>query len=109
MRGLVICQFAVTSKNMITKIQKVAEESEDVYVQCESVQNVTTFDYSSFDVVLVAPQVRNYLKIVQDLCAPLGIPVEPIDVVAYGLGDAKKVLDQMRKLSEKKGEKQNDE
>ena len=108
MRGLVIRQFAVTSKNMITKIQKAADEADDVYVQCESVANVTTFDFSSFDVVLVAPQVRNYLKLVTELCEPYGIPVEPIDVVAYGLGDANKVLDQMRKLSLKKGEKTNE-
>ena len=55
--------------------------------------------------MLVAPQVRNYLKLVQEKCEPFGIPVEPIDVVAYGLGDANKVLKQMRRLCEKKEDK----
>lgn len=105
MRGLVVCQFAVTSKNMIEKIKKAASEEDNVYVQCESVANVTTFDFSTFDVVLVAPQVRNYLKLIKELCEPHGIPVEPIDIVAYGMGDAKKVLNQMRKLSEQRGKK----
>ena len=45
MKGLVICQFAVTSKNMITKIQKAAAEAEDVEVLCESVANVMTLDF----------------------------------------------------------------
>lgn len=105
MRGLVICQFAVTSKNMIEKIKKAAAEEEDVYVQCESVANVNTLNFADYDVVLVAPQVRNYLKIIQGKCAPHGIPAEPIDIVAYGMSDAKKVLKQMRTLCEQGGKK----
>lgn len=88
---------------MVENIKKAASEEADLYVQCESVAAVTTFDFSSFDVVLVAPQVRNYLKLVQEKCAPFNIPVEPIDVVAYGLGDAKRVLAQMKKLVQEKG------
>ena len=48
--------------------------------------------------VLLAPQVRNYLKNVTEKCAPLNIPVSSIDVVAYGLQDPEKVLNQIKKM-----------
>ena len=99
MKSLVICQFAITSKNMITKIIKcAAEQEDDIHVECASVSEISDLPFAEYDVVLLAPQVRNYLKTVEDICKPYNIPVSPIDVVAYGLQDAEKVLAQMKKL-----------
>jgi len=98
MKGLVICQFAITSKNMITKLQNAATQEDNAYVQCASVSEISEIEFQQYDVVLLAPQVRNYLAAVQEKCKPFSIPVSSIDVVAYGLQDANKVLQQMRTL-----------
>lgn len=102
MKGLVICQFAITSKNMITKIKQYAQQKENLEVECASVSEISEINFEDYDVVLLAPQIRHYLKNVEDKCKPLGIPVSSIDVVAYGLSDAQKVLTQMEKLYETK-------
>ncbi|HAH92907.1 MAG TPA: hypothetical protein DCM01_03320 [Dielma fastidiosa] len=103
MKSLVICQFAITSKNMITKIIKCAsEQKDDIHVECASVSEISELPFAEYDVVLLAPQVRNYLKTVEEICLPYNIPVAPIDVVAYGLQDANKVLAQIKKLNQTK-------
>ena len=105
MKLLIICQLAVTSKNMVTKVTKLAQELDyEMEVQCAPVAYVRDLEFSKFDVVLVAPQARNYMRDILEKCEPLQIPVESIDVVAYGLADAKKILDQAKKVLEKGGE-----
>ena len=99
MKALIICQFAITSKNMITKvIQYAKEHGNDISVECASVSEIAELPFENYQAVLLAPQVRNYLKNVTEKCAPLHIPVNSIDVVAYGLPDPEKVLNQIKKM-----------
>lgn len=101
MKLLIICQWAVTSKGMVSKISQLAQESSDgIEVASESVAAIKEIDFSQYDVVLLAPQIRNYMSAVTDKCAVYNVPAASIDVVAYGLGDANKVLEQARRLYE---------
>ncbi|MDQ0361808.1 PTS sugar transporter subunit IIB [Breznakia pachnodae] len=96
MKALIICQFAITSKNMITKIIKYTEEFKSgIEVECASVSEISELPFENYDIVLLAPQIRNYLSAVSEKCNELDIPVDVIDVVAYGLQDAKKVVSQI--------------
>lgn len=51
-------------------------------------------------VILLGPQVRYKLAEFKAAAAPLGIPVEVIDPVAYGMMDGAKVLDHALRLAE---------
>lgn len=105
MNLLIICQWAVTSHGMVAKIVEEAEQTSagDLQVSATSVAEVKDVDFSKYDVVLLAPQVRNYMKEVGSKCEPLGVPFASIDVVAYGLGEAGKILKQAQKLYAEKG------
>jgi cellobiose-specific phosphotransferase system component IIB len=106
MKALIICQFAITSKNMISRIIQHAKETDSaIDVACASVSEIAELPFEDYDVVLLAPQVRNYLKTAEERCAPLHIPVSSIDVMAYGLQDAEKVLCQIKKLYQENGER----
>ena len=103
MKLLMICQWAVTSKGMVSKIVQLAQGGNDgIEVECESVAAIKEIDFSRYDVVLLAPQVRNYMASVTEKCSVCQVPVASIDVVAYGLGDANKVLEQAKKLCQSK-------
>ncbi len=48
------------------------------------------------DVILIAPQVRPYLKIITKIAAPHGIPVQVVDSMVYGMVDGEKLFEQIR-------------
>ena len=99
MKLLLICQWAVTSHDMVTKITNLAKEDyPDLDVTCCAVEKVKEVNWGEYDAVLLAPQVRNYMKEVGKHCEEVGTPYAAIDISAYGLGDAKKILAQALKL-----------
>jgi len=88
---------------MVNKIVQLAQEgNEGIEVESESVAAIKEIDFSKYDVVLLAPQVRNYMASVTEKCSAWNVPAASIDVVAYGLGDANKVLEQAKKLCQSK-------
>jgi len=87
---------------MIDKVKKLASEYEsplgNIEIECAAVASINDIEFAKYDVVLLAPQVRNYLAQVKEKCEPFNIPVEFIDIVAYGMGDARMVIEQMETM-----------
>lgn len=55
-----------------------------------------------YDVALLGPQVRYQLDSFRVIGAEVGVPVAVIDMVAYGMIDGAKVLDQALELTDQK-------
>ncbi|MBR0137566.1 MAG: PTS sugar transporter subunit IIB [Erysipelotrichaceae bacterium] len=91
MRILLICYSGMSSSVLVQNMIDAAKEMNlDVTVDAlgSSETNQRSIDY---DVILLAPQVRyqkaNFVK-----ASGGKVPVEPIDMVAYGTLDGKKAL-----------------
>ena len=63
---------------------------------------VSEFDtqFPQYQVVLLGPQVKYMLKTLSDKAATQGIPVQPIDMMDYGMQRGDKVLDYALSLIE---------
>ncbi len=63
---------------------------------------VSEFDtqFPHYQVVLLGPQVKYMLKTLSDKAATQGIPVQPIDMMDYGMQRGDKVLDYALSLIE---------
>lgn len=53
------------------------------------------YDQDRMDVILIAPQVRFKKKSIVEKAEPLGIIVQDIDTVAYGMVDGEKIFSQV--------------
>lgn len=99
MKITLMCALGMSSEILVREIKKYCNE-EDV-VHAYSVQKYEEVIPGS-DVVLIGPQARGYLRGIKKVADPLNIPVEIIDVVAYGRHDGKKIFEQvLRMINEK--------
>lgn len=93
---VLLCAGGASTSMLVKKMKEVAEQEG---VACEiSAHGVSEANVVGKDAgcVLLGPQVGYQKKKVQEECP--GVPVETIDMVAYGMMDAKKVLAQAKKL-----------
>lgn len=98
MRVLLICQFAASSKLLVQRMREAAKNQggEPIEVESEAITNLDAIQLDAWDVVLLAPQARHYLKKVRERTAT---PVESIDMRAYGLADGAAALAQARTIA----------
>ncbi len=97
---LLVCANGMSSGMLVKKMQKYAEEQKfAVDISAVSIANAPA-TIGNADVVLLGPQIRyNRARIVQ---MNPNVPVEAIDMTAYGLMDGKKILDRALELIEEK-------
>ncbi|MGE5591573.1 MAG: PTS sugar transporter subunit IIB [Bacillota bacterium] len=71
MRVLLICQFAASSKLLVQRMREAAKSQggEPIEVESEAITNLDAIQLDSWDVVLLAPQARHYLKKVRERTA----------------------------------------
>lgn len=95
---LLVCANGMSSGMLVKKMQKYAAESNlDVDISAVSIANAPA-TIGNADVVLLGPQIRyNRARIVQ---MNPNVPIEAIDMTAYGLMDGKKILDRALELIE---------
>jgi len=93
---LLACSSGMSTSLLVTKMQAYAKEIGDEAEIWAVGQEKAKQEMEKADVVLIGPQM-SFLKAELQQHAK-GIPVEVIDMVAYGLADGKKVYEQALKL-----------
>lgn len=94
MNVLLICSMGASTASMCKKIEEAAR-AEGLDLEAQAVAMAMMADRIEWaDVVLVGPQIRFMLEKVK--AAAGGKPVEAIDMLAYGMMDGAKVLQQIK-------------
>lgn len=90
---VLLCAAGMSTSLLVQKIQKAAKEKGLEY-------NIAAFPIAEAgehlkgtDIILLGPQVKYKLKEITNLANP--IPVEVIDMVAYGMMDGEKIVNEI--------------
>jgi len=97
-RVLMVCAIGMSSSLIEQKTAKVAEEAGVPFeIQAVDVPEIGrwNFEEKPVDIVLIAPQARFKKRSIDQVAGPLGILVENIDSVAYGMIDGEKIFEQI--------------
>ena len=97
---MLCCSAGMSTSLLVSKIIDVAKER-GLPVKIDA-YGVSEFDtqFPHYQVVLLGPQVKYMLKTLSDKAATQGIPVQPIDMMDYGMQRGDKVLDYALSLIE---------
>lgn len=96
---ILLCSAGMSTSILVKKMR---EEAEKINFACTIDAHSVNDAYDQAkdaDVVLLGPQIRYELKRITDLVKP--VPVASIEMLAYGMMDGKKVLQQALELMEK--------
>ena len=93
---MLVCNAGMSTSMLVTKMQKAAEtQGLDVDIFAIAAADATNkLQEREIDTVLLGPQVRFMQKQFEEKLAPLGIPVDIINMTDYGMMNGEKVLDQ---------------
>ncbi|MBD7908216.1 PTS sugar transporter subunit IIB [Sporosarcina gallistercoris] len=94
MKIILVCSAGMSTSMLVNKMKKAAEErSLDLEVSAVAESQLKN-NLDNLDVVLIGPQVRYLEKKIKQQLEPLGVKVDIINQLAYGLMQGDKVLDQ---------------
>lgn len=97
---LLVCNAGMSTSLLVNKVKEHADkEGYEIDIVAMPVDDVSS-NYEGKDVVLLGPQVRFKKKAVEEQ-VDHSVPVDVIDMVAYGTIDGKKVFEQALELSQK--------
>lgn len=95
------CAFGMSTSMLVQRMQdEAAKRGLDVSIRAISETDVKR-ETGSMDVLLLGPQIRFQLKKFQADLAPLGIPVDVIEMTDYGRMNGPAVLDKALALMQK--------
>ncbi|CNL75515.1 MULTISPECIES: PTS sugar transporter subunit IIB [Yersinia] len=91
---IMLCCSAGMSTSMLVKKMRVVADERGIPVEIDAF-GVSEFDtqFPRYQVVLLGPQVKYMLGMLSEKAAVHGIPVQPIDMMDYGMQRGDKVLD----------------
>lgn len=91
---IMLCCSAGMSTSMLVRKMKEAAEKRGLAVEIDA-YGVAEFDeqFPRYQVVLLGPQVKYMLKTLADKAAAQQVPVQPIDMMDYGMQRGDNVLD----------------
>lgn len=91
---IMLCCSAGMSTSMLVRKMKEAAEERGLAVEIDA-YGVAEFDeqFPRYQVVLLGPQVKYMLKTLADKAAAQQVPVQPIDMMDYGMQRGDNVLD----------------
>ena len=95
---LLVCASGMSSSLLEAAAIEAAEKrGHELDIHAISVPQVGIHDFAAnpVDMVLVAPQARYKKRSVKQMAEPLGIVVDVIDSVTYGMVDGDKLFDQI--------------
>ena len=97
---MLCCSAGMSTSLLVRKMVEAAQER-DIPVEIDA-YGVAEFDtqFPRYQVVLLGPQVKYMLKMLAEKAAAQGIPVQPIDPMAYGMQRGNEVLDYALSLIE---------
>lgn len=88
---LLVCNAGMSTSMLVMKMQKAAEaKGLDVSIEAKAL-TVAKNEIPGVDIVLLGPQIRYELNNVKKIAG--NVPVEAIDMMAYGMMDGQKVLE----------------
>ena len=101
MKKIMLCCSAGMSTSLLVKKMVAEAEKRQLPVDIKAF-GAAEFDeqVSKYQVVLLGPQVKYMLQTLSDKAATKGIPVQPIDMMDYGMQRGDKVLDYALSLIE---------
>lgn len=95
------CAAGMSTSVLVSKMEKAAKEK-GIDVEIEAFpESQMSKHLDGVSVVLLGPQVRFVLQKAKKICEPLGIPVDVIAPVDYGMMNGAKVLENALKLANK--------
>ncbi len=97
---MLCCSAGMSTSMLVRKMTEVAAER-GLAVEINAF-GIAEFDeqFPRYQVVLLGPQVKYMLKTLSEKAATQGIPVQPIDMMDYGMQRGDKVLDYALSLIE---------
>lgn len=101
MYKIMLCCSAGMSTSLL--VRKMAEAAAERGLEVEiNAFGVAEFDeqFPRYQVVLLGPQIKYMLKTLSEKAATQGIPVQPVDMMDYGMQRGDKVLDYALSLIE---------
>ena len=94
----VFCAAGMSTSVLVSKMEKSAKEK-GLEIEIEEFPEAQMAKHlDGVDLVLLGPQVRFVMPKAKKICDPLGIPVEVIASVDYGMMNGQKVLESALKL-----------
>ncbi len=96
-KTIMLCCAAGMSTSILVKKMQDASDNQGLDYEifaCPASEADVKLQSQQIDCVLLGPQVRYMLADFQKKLTGSGIPVEVIDMVAYGMMDGQKVIDQ---------------
>lgn len=94
---MLVCSAGMSTSLLVTKMEAAARER-SIEADIFAVSEADSKNYKDIDVVLLGPQVRFLLKKMQAHFGSMGIEVQVIESINYGLMNGDKVLDQALSL-----------
>lgn len=92
---LVLCAMGMSSGLFAQKIKEAAvEEGIELDIGCYFCSNFKELNYTTIDMILMAPHVRNQVEEVKNYVKEYDVPVMQINMQDYGLLKGKKILEQ---------------
>lgn len=96
---LLVCNAGMSTSLLVNKVKEYADkEGYEINIVAMPVDEVSS-NFEDKDVVLLGPQVRFKKKAVEEQTNH-SLPVDVIDMVAYGTIDGKKVFEQALELAQ---------
>jgi len=95
---LLVCAAGMSSSMLEDKIRKAATAAgRNMELKAIDSTRMSLWDFEKdhMDIILVAPQVRFKKRSIAEKAEPLGIVVQDIDTVAYGMMDGEKIFTQV--------------
>lgn len=91
-RILLVCNLGMSTSLLVSKMQKyAAEQGIECHIEANPQTNIKQYA-GKFDVCLIGPQIHYAQPTITEALSP--IPVEPIDMLVYGMADGGKALKQ---------------
>ena len=97
-RVLLVCAAGMSSSLLeAATIEAGKKRGHQVQIHAIPVPEVTMYDFATrpVDIVLVAPQVSYKRRAIAQMAEPLGIVVQGIEPVTYGMVDGERLFDQI--------------
>jgi cellobiose PTS system EIIB component len=94
MKIILVCSAGMSTSMLVQRMRKAAEEKGITAVIHATSEADLVNHFDQTDVILVGPQVRYLAPKIREKAIPLGIQVEVIDSMAYGMMNGEKVFQQ---------------
>jgi PTS system cellobiose-specific IIB component len=94
----VLCYTGASSSYFVEALKEEAIKRQlDLAIESYTVSPFPT-DFSKYDLIMVAPQVKHCMKQVQEIVGNRKIPIYALDMKTFGLRESEKAIDQMLRL-----------